>query len=54
MAASLLLYRQHITQLEHIHTKSLDTIMGIKWQDKVTNQEELDRAETTSIESMVL
>ena len=29
-------------------------IMGIRWQDRVTNQEVLDRAGSTSIESMLL
>ena len=29
-------------------------IMGIRWQDRVTNQDVLDRAGSTSIESMLL
>ena len=34
--------------------RSLRNIMGIKWQDKITNQEVLDRANLTSIESLLL
>ena len=33
------LYRRHIKQLEQFHTHSLRNIMGIRWQDKITNQE---------------
>ena len=33
---------------------SLCSILGVRWQDKVTNLEVLDRAETTSIEAMIL
>ena len=48
------LYRRHIKQLEQFHNRSLRMIMGIRWQDRVTNQEVLDRAGSTSIESMLL
>ena len=34
--------------------RSLRSIMGIKWQDRVINLEVLDRASLTSIETMVL
>ena len=47
-------YRWHIKQLEQFHTRALHMIMGIRWQDRVTNQEVLDRAGSTSIESMLL
>ena len=38
------LYRKHTKQLERFHTISLRAIVGIKWQDRVTNLEVLDRA----------
>ena len=43
-------YRRHIKQLEQFHTRTLRMIMGILWQDRVTNQEVLDRAGSTGIE----
>ena len=46
-------YRRHIKQLEQFHTRAL-SLMGIRWQDRVTNQEVLDRAGSSSIESMLL
>ena len=48
------LYRKHIKQLERFHMRALRSIMGIKWQDRVTNLEVLDRASLASIETMVL
>jgi len=48
------LYRKHIKLLERFHTRSLRTILGIRWQDKVTNLEVLDRGRSTSIEAMIL
>ena len=42
------LYRKHIKQLERFHMRSLQSIMGIKWQDRVTNLEILDRASLAS------
>ena len=48
------LYRKHIKMLERFHTRSLRSILGIRWQDKVTNLEVLDRAKSTSIEAMIL
>ncbi|PFX22072.1 hypothetical protein AWC38_SpisGene13414 [Stylophora pistillata] len=48
------LYRRHIKLLERFHMRSLRSILGIKWQDMITNLEVLDRAETTSIEAMIL
>ena len=48
------LYGGDIKQLERFHMHSLRSILGVRWQDKVTNLEVLDRAETTSIEAMVL
>ncbi|XP_056650069.1 uncharacterized protein LOC130453728 [Monodelphis domestica] len=48
------LYRKHMKQLEQFHQHSLWSIMRIRWQDRITNQEVLDRANSTSIEVMVL
>ena len=47
-------YRWHITQLEQFHTRTLRTKMGIRWQDRVRNQEVLDSGGSTNIESMLL
>ena len=48
------LYRRHLKKLEGFHMRSLRSIMNIKWQDKITNLEVLDRAKSTSIEAMIL
>lgn len=48
------LYRKHIKLLERFHMRSLRSILCIRWQDRITNLEVLDRAESTSIEAMIL
>ena len=48
------LYRKHLKQLERFHMRSLRAILGIKWQDRVTNLEVLDRAGLLSIEAMIV
>ncbi|KAL6487614.1 hypothetical protein MHYP_G00042400 [Metynnis hypsauchen] len=48
------LYRKHVKLLESFHMRSLRSILGIRWQDRVTNLEVLNRAESTSIEVMIL
>ncbi|KAI8519286.1 hypothetical protein Bbelb_025430 [Branchiostoma belcheri] len=48
------LYKRHIKQLERFHMRSLRSILGVRWQDKVSNLEILDRAETISIEALIL
>lgn len=48
------LYRRHIKQLEQFHTRSLRSIMCIRWQDRVSNLEVLERAESKSIEAMLI
>ena len=48
------LYRRHLKQLERFHMRSLQTILNIKWQDRVSNLQVLDMAESTSIEAMIL
>ena len=34
--------------------RALRSILGIKWQDRITNLEVLDRAKSTSIKSMLI
>ena len=34
--------------------RALRSILGLRWQDKITNLEILDRAETTRIEAVLL
>lgn len=48
------LYRKHVQLLEPLHQRSLRSIMGIKWQDYVTNNEVLERANAPSVEAMLL
>ena len=48
------LYRRHIKELEKFHMRALRSILGICWQDRITNTVVLDRAHSSSIESMLL
>ena len=48
------LYRKQIKQLEGVHIRSLRSIMDIRWQDKVTNLQVLDRANAVSIKALLL
>ena len=48
------LYRKHLKQLERFHMRALRSILGVKWQDKISNLEVLDRAKLVSIESIVV
>ena len=36
------LYCRHIKLLEQFHMRSLRSILGIRWQDRITNLEVLD------------
>ncbi|XP_076061594.1 uncharacterized protein LOC143037342 [Oratosquilla oratoria] len=47
-------YRSHIRLLERFQQRCLRTILNIHWRDFVTNVEVLERAETPSIEAMLL
>ena len=38
------LYQKHIKQLKQFHTHSLQSIIQIYWQDRITNHEILNRA----------
>lgn len=48
------LYRRHIKKLEYFHMRALRSILGISWQDHITNLEVLEHANSTSIESMLI
>ncbi len=43
-----------LNQLEVFHMRCLRSIMGIRWQDKVTNWKVLQRANASSIEALVV
>ena len=47
-------YRQHLKQLERFHQRALRSILGIRWQDRVTNTEVFERTNCISIEAMLL
>ena len=48
------LYRRHIKRLSQIHLRHLRAILGIRWSDRVTNNEVLQLADMPSIEAMLL
>lgn len=48
------IYQRHLKQLEKFHQRALRSILGIKWQDRVTNVEVLERASSPSIEAILL
>ena len=47
-------YRRHLKQLERFHQRALRSILGIRWQDRVTNTEVFKRTNCISIEAMLL
>ena len=47
-------YRRHIKKLDQFHLRCLRRLLGIKWEDRVTNQEVLRRAATPGIEAMIM
>ena len=53
-AETCVLYRKQIRLLERFHQRCLRSILGIKWQDHVSNEEVLKRASLPSIESILL
>ena len=53
-AETWLLYRKQIRLLDRFHQSCLHSILGIKWQDYVSNEEVLKRASLPSIESILL
>ena len=48
------LYRKQIRLLEQFHQLCLCSFLGIKWQDHVSNEEVLKRANLPGIESILL
>ena len=48
------LYRKQVQLLEPFHQRCLWSTMGTRWQDYVTNNEVLERADINSIEAMIL
>ena len=53
-AETWLLYRKQIRLLERFHQRCLHSILGIKCEDHVSNEEVLKRASLPSIESILL
>ena len=53
-AETWVLYRKQIRLLERFHQRCLRSILGIKWQDHVSNEEVLKRASLPGIESILL
>ena len=47
-------YMWHLKQLEMFHKSALRSILGIRWQDRVTNIEIFERTNCDSIEAMLL
>ena len=52
-AETWVLYRKQIRLLERFHERCLRSILGIKWQDHVSNEEVINRASLPSIESIL-
>ena len=48
------LYIRHNQRLSQIHLRHLRAILGIRWSDRVTNNEALQLADMPSIEAMLL
>ena len=53
-AETWVLYRKQIRLLERFLQRSLRSVLGIKWQDHVSNEEVLKRVSLSSIESILL
>ena len=47
-------YRRHVKMLDSFHMQHLRYLMGIKWQDKITNNEVLQRAKMEDMEAMLI
>ena len=47
-------YRRHLKQLERFHQRALRSILGIRWQDRVTKTEVFERTNCISVEAMLL
>ena len=53
-AETWVLHQKWIRLLDLFHQRCLCSILGIKWQDHVSNEEVLNRASLPSIESILL
>ncbi|XP_063594923.1 uncharacterized protein LOC134771899 [Penaeus indicus] len=53
-AKSWVTYQHHLRLLERFHQRCLRTILEIHWSDYIINKEVLERANTWSIEAMLL
>ena len=53
-AEAWVLYRKQVQLLERFHQRCLRFIMNIRWQDYVSNNQVLERANMTSIEAVVM
>ena len=53
-AEAWVLYQRQVRLLERFHQRCLRTILGIRWQDYVSNEEVLSRANLSSIECTLL
>ena len=47
-------YRRHLRQLDQFHLRCLRKILGISWEERLTNQDVLRRANLTGIEAMII
>ena len=47
-------YRRHVKMLDSFHMRHLRYLMGIKWQDKITNNEVLQRAKMDGMKAMLM
>ncbi|ROT82725.1 putative RNA-directed DNA polymerase from mobile element jockey-like [Penaeus vannamei] len=47
-------YRRHIKQLEQFHQRCLQKICNIKWQDRVSNLQILEKCDLPSIECLII
>ena len=47
-------YRRLVKMLDSFHMRHLRYLMGIKWQDKITNSEVLQRAKMYGMEAMLM
>jgi exonuclease III len=47
-------YRRHIKDLDKFHMRHLRLLHNIKWQNKITNTEVLQRSQCTGIEAMII
>ena len=47
-------YRRHVRQLDRFHLSCLRKIMNVRWQDRVSNVEVLQRARTVGMEALLI